>query len=108
MHFAHARVVLNINHVLHPQILKLSTAKKYTEIIRKYKKVLEDFPSVQMPFAWLVQLTPPLKKRAFSISSSPLAHPNQIHLTVSIVSWLTPFKRTRHAFRFVNYMSSCV
>lgn len=59
-------------------------------------EVLEDFPSVQMPFEWLVQLTPPLKKRAFSISSSPLAHPNQIHLTVSIVSWLTPFKRTRH------------
>ncbi|XP_025809437.1 NADPH-dependent diflavin oxidoreductase 1-like isoform X2 [Panicum hallii] len=63
---------------------------------RTVLEVLEDFPSVQMPFEWLVQLTPPLKKRAFSISSSPLAHPNQIHLTVSIVSWLTPFKRTRH------------
>lgn len=50
---------------------------------------------MHMPFEWLVQLTPPLKKRAFSISSSPLAHPNQIHLTVSIVSWLTPFKRAR-------------
>lgn len=49
-----------------------------------------------MPFEWLVQLTPPLKKRAFSISSSPLVHPNQIHLTVSVVSWLTPFKRARH------------
>ncbi|KAJ1285261.1 hypothetical protein BS78_03G266700 [Paspalum vaginatum] len=63
---------------------------------RTVLEVLEDFPSVQMPFEWLVQLTPPLKKRAFSISSSPLAHPKQIHLTVSIVSWLTPFKRTRH------------
>ncbi|XP_062220458.1 NADPH-dependent diflavin oxidoreductase 1 isoform X2 [Phragmites australis] len=63
---------------------------------RTVLELLEDFPSVQMPFEWLVQLTPPLKKRAFSISSSPLAHPNQIHLTVSIVSWLTPFKRTRH------------
>ncbi|OEL33527.1 NADPH-dependent diflavin oxidoreductase 1 [Dichanthelium oligosanthes] len=63
---------------------------------RTVLEVLEDFPSVQMPLEWLVQLTPPLKKRAFSISSSPLAHPNQIHLTVSIVSWLTPFKRTRH------------
>uniref|UniRef100_A0A453E123 FAD-binding FR-type domain-containing protein n=1 Tax=Aegilops tauschii subsp. strangulata TaxID=200361 RepID=A0A453E123_AEGTS len=57
-------------------------------------KVLEEFPWVHMPFEWLVQLTPPLKKRAFSISSSPLAHPNQIHLTVSVVSWLaTPFRR---------------
>lgn len=63
---------------------------------RTVLEVLVDFPSVQMPFEWLVQLTPPLKKRAFSISSSPLAHPKQIHLTVSIVSWLTPFKRARH------------
>jgi sulfite reductase alpha subunit-like flavoprotein len=63
---------------------------------RTVLEVLEDFPSVQVPFEWLVQLTPPLKKRAFSISSSPLVHPSQIHLTVSIVSWLTPFKRTRH------------
>ncbi|XP_066309595.1 NADPH-dependent diflavin oxidoreductase 1 [Miscanthus floridulus] len=62
---------------------------------RTVLEVLEDFPSVQMPFEWLVQLTPPLKKRAFSISSSPLVHPNQIHLTVSIVAWVTPFKRTR-------------
>uniref|UniRef100_A0A0E0N236 NADPH-dependent FMN and FAD-containing oxidoreductase n=1 Tax=Oryza rufipogon TaxID=4529 RepID=A0A0E0N236_ORYRU len=62
---------------------------------RTILEVLDDFPSVQMPFEWLVQLTPPLKKRAFSISSSPLAKPNQIHLTVSIVSWRTPFKRMR-------------
>ncbi|KAL6893937.1 hypothetical protein ACP4OV_008035 [Aristida adscensionis] len=61
---------------------------------RTVLEVLEDFPSVQMPFEWLVQLTPPLKKRAFSISSSPLAYPKQIHLTVSVVSWHTPFKRT--------------
>lgn len=63
---------------------------------RTVLEVLQEFPSVHMPFEWLVQLTPPLKKRAFSISSSPLVHPNQIHLTVSIVSWHTPLKRTRH------------
>uniref|UniRef100_A0ACD5ZBY2 Uncharacterized protein n=1 Tax=Avena sativa TaxID=4498 RepID=A0ACD5ZBY2_AVESA len=63
---------------------------------RTVLEVLQEFPSVDMPFEWLVQLTPPLKKRAFSISSSPLVHPNQIHLTVSIVSWRTPLKRTRH------------
>jgi len=63
---------------------------------RTVLEVLQAFPSVQMPFKWLVQLTPPLMKRAFSISSSPLAHPNQIHLTVSIVSWLTPLKRKRY------------
>lgn len=62
---------------------------------RTVLEVLEDFPSVQMPFDWLVQLVPPLKTRAFSISSSPLAHPNQVHLTVSVVSWTTPYKRKR-------------
>lgn len=67
---------------------------KYFLVFLSYK-VLEDFPSVQMPFDWLVQLVPPLKTRAFSISSSPLAHPNQVHLTVSVVSWTTPYKRKR-------------
>ncbi|KAK8604977.1 hypothetical protein V6N13_082438 [Hibiscus sabdariffa] len=62
---------------------------------RTVLEVLEDFPSVQMPFEWLVQLVPPLKNRAFSISSSPLAHPNQVHLTVDVVSWTTPFKRKK-------------
>ncbi|KAL6519569.1 multidrug-resistance type transporter [Orobanche hederae] len=62
---------------------------------RTVLEVLEDFPSVQMPFEWLVQLVPPLKTRAFSISFSHLAHPNQVHLTVSVVSRKTPYKRTR-------------
>ncbi|CAI0451097.1 unnamed protein product [Linum tenue] len=62
---------------------------------RTVLEVLEDFPSVQMPFEWLVELVPPLRKRAFSIASSPSAHPNQVHLTVSVVSWTTPFKRKR-------------
>nr|XP_048327531.1 NADPH-dependent diflavin oxidoreductase 1 isoform X2 [Ziziphus jujuba var. spinosa] len=62
---------------------------------RTVLEVLEDFPSVQMPFEWLVQLVPSLKTRAFSISSSPSAHPNQVHLTVNVVSLTTPFKRKR-------------
>ncbi|GFP85303.1 NADPH-dependent diflavin oxidoreductase 1 [Phtheirospermum japonicum] len=62
---------------------------------RTVLEVLEDFPSVQMPLEWLVQLVPPLKTRAFSISSSHSAHPNQVHLTVSVVSWTTPYKRKR-------------
>ncbi|XP_020276007.1 NADPH-dependent diflavin oxidoreductase 1 isoform X2 [Asparagus officinalis] len=63
---------------------------------RTVLEVLSDFPSVQLPFEWLVQLVPPLKTRAFSISSSPLAHPNQVHLTVSKVTWKTPYGRPRH------------
>ncbi|XP_031491306.1 NADPH-dependent diflavin oxidoreductase 1 [Nymphaea colorata] len=63
---------------------------------RTVLEVLEDFPSVQMPFDWLVQLVPPLKTRLFSIASSPSLHPNQVHLTVAVVSWSTPLKRKRH------------
>ncbi|KAK4477695.1 hypothetical protein RD792_016943 [Penstemon davidsonii] len=62
---------------------------------RTVLEVLDDFPSVKMPFEWLVQLVPPLQTRAFSISSSHVAHPNQVHLTVSVVSWTTPYKRKR-------------
>lgn len=62
---------------------------------------------MQMPFEWLVQLTPPLKKRAFSISSSPLAHPNQIHLTViSIVSWCSPGNRRLMVFALHGWQGS--
>ncbi|XP_030482770.2 NADPH-dependent diflavin oxidoreductase 1 isoform X1 [Cannabis sativa] len=62
---------------------------------RTVLEVLQDFPSVNIPFEWLVQLVPPLKTRAFSISSSLSAHPKQVHLTVSVVTWTTPFKRKR-------------
>ncbi|XP_047317578.1 NADPH-dependent diflavin oxidoreductase 1 [Impatiens glandulifera] len=63
--------------------------------MRTVLEVLEDFSSVQMPFEWLVQLVPPLKPRQFSIASSLDVHPDQIHLTVSVVSQTTPFKRKR-------------
>ncbi|KAL6311029.1 hypothetical protein AAG906_015918 [Vitis piasezkii] len=32
---------------------------------------------------------------SYSISSSPLAHPNQVHLTVNVTPWTTLFKRKR-------------
>ncbi|XP_039683611.1 NADPH-dependent diflavin oxidoreductase 1 isoform X1 [Medicago truncatula] len=62
---------------------------------RTVLEVLKDFPSVQMPLEWLIQLVPMLKKREFSISSSQSSHPNQVHLTVSVVSWTTPYKRKK-------------
>ncbi|KAH9297724.1 hypothetical protein KI387_029406 [Taxus chinensis] len=63
---------------------------------RSVIEVLEDFPSVQLPLEWLLQLVPRLRTRMFSISSSLLAHPNQVHITVAVVSWMTPFKRKRY------------
>lgn len=58
-------------------------------------EVLEDFPSVHLPFEWLLQLVPRLQPRSFSISSSMLVHPNQVHITVAVVCWRTPYKRVR-------------
>lgn len=63
---------------------------------RSVIEVLEDFPSAHLPLEWLLQLVPRLQTRMFSISSSPLAHPNQAHITVAVVSWMTPFKRKRY------------
>lgn len=62
---------------------------------RSVLEVLEDFPSVQMPLEWLVQLVPRMRPRAFSISSSLRAHPNHACITVAIVKWVTPLKRKR-------------
>ncbi|XP_043272207.1 nitric oxide synthase, salivary gland [Venturia canescens] len=50
-------------------------------------EVLDEFPSVR-PFAplFVLHLTP-LQPRFYSISSSPLVHQGQIHLTVAIVQY---------------------
>ncbi|KAI5079804.1 hypothetical protein GOP47_0005283 [Adiantum capillus-veneris] len=63
---------------------------------RTVLEVLEDFPSVQLPLEWLLQLVPRLQPRLFSISSSLIMHPNQVHITVAVQKWRTPLKRTRH------------
>ncbi|XP_011496043.1 PREDICTED: nitric oxide synthase, salivary gland [Ceratosolen solmsi marchali] len=50
-------------------------------------EVLEEFPSVQ-PYAPLLLLhLTPLQPRFYSISSSPLIHRNEIHLTVAVVQY---------------------
>ncbi|KAL3677409.1 hypothetical protein R1sor_027357 [Riccia sorocarpa] len=62
---------------------------------RSVLEVLLDFPSVQLPLEWILQLVPRLKPRSFSIASSERAHPNQAHVTLAVVEWTTPFKRKR-------------
>jgi sulfite reductase alpha subunit-like flavoprotein len=84
--------------------------------------VLTDFPSVKVPLNVLLQLIPRQQPRSYSISSSALLHPGrvwlslciwlaneppssdvqhwsrclpQMHLTVAIVDFLTPYKRRR-------------
>jgi sulfite reductase (NADPH) flavoprotein alpha-component len=47
--------------------------------------LLHAFPSARPPLNDLVRSLPPLRKRLYSIASSPKAHPGQIHLCVSVV-----------------------
>ncbi|CAM6086168.1 unnamed protein product [Calypogeia fissa] len=63
---------------------------------RSVLEVLEDFPSVQLPLEWVLQVVPRLKARSFSIASSPRAHANQAHITLAVVKWKTKLQRQRH------------
>ncbi len=54
-----------------------------------------DFRSTRPPLSWLLWAGPRLQSRAFSIASSPTVHAGEVHLTVAVVEWVTPYKRTR-------------
>ncbi|MFV3288067.1 molybdopterin-dependent oxidoreductase [Pseudomonas sp. NY11955] len=53
---------------------------------RQLVDVLHAFPQ-QLPLGSWLELLKPLQPRLYSISSSPLAHPQQVHLTVSTVRY---------------------
>ncbi|ENB9667742.1 bifunctional nitrate reductase/sulfite reductase flavoprotein subunit alpha [Pseudomonas putida] len=53
---------------------------------RQLADVLRAFPQ-RLPLASWLALLKPLQPRLYSISSSPLAHPEQVHLTVSTVRY---------------------
>ncbi len=50
--------------------------------------LLLDFPSARPPIDRLVAALSPLNPRLYSIASSPLQHPDQVHLTVGVVRYL--------------------
>ncbi|XP_015598208.1 nitric oxide synthase, salivary gland [Cephus cinctus] len=52
-------------------------------------EVLEEFPSVKPLDSLLILYLTPLQPRFYSISSSPLVHEGQIHLTVAVVEYRT-------------------
>ncbi|MDQ8698128.1 sulfite reductase subunit alpha [Hyphomicrobium sp. LHD-15] len=49
--------------------------------------VLNVNPAVRLSADEFVSLLKPLQHRAYSISSSPLAHPGRVHLTIASVRW---------------------
>ena len=72
-------------------------ADLYASYAKKEKRniveILEDFKSVQVPIAFLLELLPPIAPRHFSIASSPMTEPGKVHLCMAVVQYETPFKR---------------
>uniref|UniRef100_A0A8C1QE98 Nitric oxide synthase, inducible n=1 Tax=Cyprinus carpio TaxID=7962 RepID=A0A8C1QE98_CYPCA len=54
-----------------------------------FLEVLEEFSSLDLSAAFLLSQLPLLKPRLYSISSSPDLHPQELHLTVAVVSYYT-------------------
>lgn len=61
-----------------------------------YRDVLEEFTLARPPFAELVQMIAPLKRREYLIASSQKMHPNAVHLLVVVVDWVDSRGRTRY------------
>ncbi|KAK7487379.1 hypothetical protein BaRGS_00021341 [Batillaria attramentaria] len=64
---------------------------------RTILEVLQDFrlSSQRVPFEYLFDLIPPVQPRAFSIASSPKAHPGEIHILMAVVRYRTKLHQPR-------------
>ncbi|XP_057207744.1 nitric oxide synthase 2b, inducible [Triplophysa rosa] len=54
-----------------------------------FLEVLEEFPSLELNAAFLLSQLPLLRPRLYSTSSSRDLHPQELHLTVAVVSYYT-------------------
>ena len=72
-------------------------------------EVLRDFPktSAKVPLNYLPDLLPAITRREFSIASSPLSFPEEIHILVVVVSFKTRLKERRTGF-CSNFLAQCV
>lgn len=64
---------------------------------RTVLEVLQDFrlTSRNVPFEYLLDLIPAILPRAFSIASSPTAHPGEIHILMAVVEYRTKLHQPR-------------
>ncbi|KAI0070674.1 riboflavin synthase domain-like protein [Panus rudis PR-1116 ss-1] len=72
---------------------------------RTIKEVMEEFRSCKVPKEYVFDLFPPLRPREFSIASSSLRHPRQVHLCVAIVNYRTKLKIPRRGVA-TTYLAS--
>lgn len=82
---------------------KLATSEGAAELKRRqdtdfasYVDILEEFLSARPPFAELVRMIAPLKRREYSIASSQKVHPNAVHLLIVVVDWVDSKGRLRY------------
>ncbi|KAK4118316.1 putative bifunctional P-450:NADPH-P450 reductase [Parathielavia appendiculata] len=90
---------------------KLAGNSYSTEISLKRTSILdllEQFPSVSLPFGAFLSLLPPLRPRQYSISSSPLTTPTRATLTYSLVSAPSLSNPAKHTHEGVatSYLAS--
>ncbi|KAJ7990649.1 hypothetical protein DPEC_G00302580 [Dallia pectoralis] len=57
--------------------------------VPNFLEVLEEFPSLEPSAEFLLTQLPLLKPRLYSISSSPQLHPNELHLTLTVLNYRT-------------------
>uniref|UniRef100_A0A8C7DAJ4 Nitric oxide synthase, inducible n=1 Tax=Oncorhynchus kisutch TaxID=8019 RepID=A0A8C7DAJ4_ONCKI len=77
----------------HRQRLLTLDSQEYTTWkmfrVPNFLEVLEEFPSLEPSAAFLLSQLPLLKPRLYSISSSPQLHPNELHLTLTVLNYHT-------------------
>lgn len=70
-------------------------------------EILDDFPETTpfIPFEYLFDLLPPIRPRYFTIASSPLVYPGEIHILVAVVRYYTRLRQPRRGL-CSTYMSN--
>lgn len=86
----------------HEKLIELGSAKgleNLTQYVHREKRtllmVLRDFPSARPPLTRLIELIPRIRSRAFSLASSPGAHPGVVHVCAAMVRYTTPLRFAR-------------
>ena len=81
----------------------------HSEIVAKTTSVLallENNPSIALPFSTFLSLLPPMRLRQYSISSSPLQSPENCSITYAVINSPTAGSEYPHLGVASNYLAS--